>query len=186
MSKRQKIIFFIWVFIVFSLFSLYIFYPNFFEPQNLEKIFVHNLIISFGIYFILGTLRGLVSFPTTPMVLAGALIFPLWPFFILSLICIISSSIIAYYLSEYLGFDTYFKSKYPKRLQRLKKALGKSDIFIIIGWGFFPFVPTDMICYASKIMNVPLWKCLLGLLIGKGALCAIYIFGGGNIFQILF
>ncbi len=37
-------------------------------------------------------------------------------------------------------------------------------------------VPTDLIIYVASTLKIPLWKCLLGVLFGEGALNAFYLF----------
>jgi len=106
------------------------------------------------IYFILGTLRGFTLLPSTPMVLAGILILPAWPLFLINLACVFSSSSIVYYWGKYLEFDKYFEKKYPKQLHELQSALKGKEIPVITLWSFFPFVPTDLICYTSEIMQI--------------------------------
>ena len=49
---------------------------------------------------------------------------------------------------------------------------------IVILWSFFPLAPTDLVCYVCGALKVDLKKCLLGVVIGEGAICAIYIFMG--------
>ena len=49
---------------------------------------------------------------------------------------------------------------------------------IIIGWSFFPLAPTDLVVYVCGVLRVDVRKCLLGVLIGEGAICAIYTFAG--------
>ena len=123
--------------------------------------------------------------PSTPLVLAGMLVFPPALLYVVNFICIFTSSTIVYYWSGYVGCGEYFHKKYPQRLGQLKHALQERELSVIILWGFFPAVPTDMICYVSETLNIKLWKCLLGVAIGEGMICAIYIFGGGRIFDAL-
>ena len=40
-------------------------------------------------------------------------------------------------------------------------------------------VPTDLVIYVASTLKIPLWKCLLGVLLGEGALNAFYIFSVG-------
>ena len=74
---------------------------------------------------------------------------------------------------EDVGFD--------EAVELLKQALKKREFYVIALWGFFPAVPTDLICYVSETLHVKLWKCLLGVAVGEGVICAIYIFGGKSL-----
>ena len=51
---------------------------------------------------------------------------------------------------------------------------------IVIAWSFFPIAPTDLVVYVCGALNIDLKKCLLGVTVGEGAICAIYIFLGGQ------
>ena len=57
-------------------------------------------------------------------------------------------------------------------------ALEKNELPIIIAWSAFPLLPTDLICYICGTLEVGLKKMLLGVLIGEGITCAVYIFFG--------
>ncbi len=55
---------------------------------------------------------------------------------------------------------------------------------IIIGWSFFPLVPTDVICYVCGALRANFVKILLAILIDKGD-CGIYIFFGDGALRFL-
>ncbi len=59
------------------------------------------------------------------------------------------------------------------------------ELPVVIGWSFCPVLPTDIVCCVSGIMKLSLSKLLLGVLIGEGICCAIYIFCGNQIVQFL-
>lgn len=185
MKKRKRIVFSIWIVFVLGMLSVYFLNPQYFQAHHVKRIFSNNLVIGLWIYGIVGTFRGMTLLPSTPMVLAGMLVFPPALLYVVNFICIFTSSTIVYYWSEYLGCGEYFHKRYPQRLGQLKHALQERELSVIILWGFFPAVPTDMICYVSETLNIKLWKCLLGVAIGEGMICAIYIFGGGRIFDAL-
>jgi uncharacterized membrane protein YdjX (TVP38/TMEM64 family) len=75
-----------------------------------------------------------------------------------------------------------FESRYPEETRKVKGALKRKELPIIAGWSFFPVVPTDLIIYVASTLKIPLWKCLLGVLIGEGTLNAFYIFSAGLAF----
>jgi len=170
-----------WLIFICGSLSLYFFYPKFFAAENIRKMFSDNTTTNLIIYFILGTLRGFTLIPLTPMVLAGTLFLPLWSLFFVNLLCIFTSSTIVYYWGKYLEFDKYFSKKFPEQMAKLKLALQGREITVVTLWAFFPLVPTDMICYTGEIVGVKLWKCLLGVGIGEGVICAIYIWGGNSV-----
>ncbi len=176
MNKVKKIIFIIWIAFLISLLTFYFSHLQVFGTQNITNILGDNLIIGLLIFFIFWILRGFTLIPVTTLILAGILIFPPIPFFIINLISIIISSAIIFYWGKFLGFDKFFNRKYPKQLKKLHIALKRRELPFIIAWSFFPFVPTDMICYVCEILNIKLWKCLLWIAIGEWIICGIYIF----------
>jgi len=56
---------------------------------------------------------------------------------------------------------------------------------IVIGWSFFPLAPTDLICYVCGSLGVGVPKMLLGILVGEGIICALYIFLGRQLLSFL-
>ena len=105
--------------------------------------------------------------------------FPPMEAYLLNLVGIITSSTIVYHFARFVGLDHAFESRYPSQLTRVRVALRRKELPIIVGWSFFPAVPTDMIIYVASTLHIPLWKCLLGVLLGEGALNAFYIFSVG-------
>ena len=53
--------------------------------------------------------------------------------------------------------------------QRLRRCLGGSGLLerhglpIVIGWSFFPLLPTDAVVYVAGVVRMPLPKVLLGV-----------------------
>ncbi|MFH0929931.1 MAG: VTT domain-containing protein [Candidatus Moraniibacteriota bacterium] len=125
---------------------------------------------------ILGSLRGFALVPVTYLIVLGLLFFNPLPLFILTIIGILISSISIYFFSEFLRFDAFFEKRYPKQIHRLKTVFAKNELPIIIFWSFFPFLPTDLICYVAGSLRVDLKKLVLGVLIGEGITSGLYIF----------
>jgi uncharacterized membrane protein YdjX (TVP38/TMEM64 family) len=148
--------------------------------------FQHGLQIAFGlplfaaglVYLVVGCLRGFTLIPSTSIVIVALPFLPPWPLFGLTMAGIMVSSASIYFFSEWIGLDVIFERRYPVRLAQLKALLRRRELPIIIAWSFFPLVPTDAICYAAGVLRIDVRKCLLGVLIGEGAICALYIFLG--------
>lgn len=170
--------FYAWLTLVTVCLSLYLLRPDLFEPQRIRVFFSDNLLPGLTVYLLISTLRGFTLIPSTPIVLAGTLVFPPWPLFLVNMLAVCSSSLIVYYMARFLRFDDFFNNRYPRQIQTLTRLLNKKELPVISVWGFFPFVPTDMIVYVCSILHIRIWKTLLGVSIGEGVICAIYIFGG--------
>lgn len=131
-------------------------------------------------YLALGCIRGFTLIPATSLVLAGLLLFPPWPLFALTLGGILVSSAAVYRFAGAMQFDSFFKRRYPAQLSRLTGLLRRREFPIVVAWSFLPIAPTDLVCYVCGALKVDLKKCLLGVAVGEGAICGIYIFAGGR------
>ena len=67
----------------------------------------------------------------------------------------------------------------------MRAILQKHELPIIVGWSFFPLAPTDLICYVCGVLEINFPKFLLGVLLGEGAICAIYISAGASALRFL-
>jgi uncharacterized membrane protein YdjX (TVP38/TMEM64 family) len=172
---RQRTLF-IWIGVIVVTLILYVAKPDLFDIGFLRENVSNHKVPVLLLYLTILTFIGLTVIPSTPFAVAGVLLFPPVTAYIINLIGIITSSIVVYYFTKYLRLDVWLDSKYPARIEKIKKALLKKELPIIAGWSFFPLVPTDLIIYVSSTLNIPFWKCALGVLIGEGSLNAFYIF----------
>lgn len=176
---------YVWLAVIATSLSLYFFFPDLFAPENIRRYFFDNLVIGLLGYFIISTLRGFTLIPSTPIVLAGILVFPPVPLFLVNQMAVYSSSAIVYLMARQFRFDHYFHDRYPNQVRRLTVLLQRRELAVISVWGFMPVVPTDMIVYVCSVLRIKLWKTLLGVSIGEGVICALYIFGGAMTLSLL-
>ena len=165
-----------WIAVVVATLILYYAKPDFFDISFLRAYVIDHKLVVLSLYLIILTFIGLTIIPSTPFAIAGVLLFPPFTAYIINLIGIFTSSVVVYYFTKYLRLDLWLESKYPAKIEKVKKALRKKELPIIAGWSFFPVVPTDLIIYVSSSLNIPFWKCAVGIIIGEGTLNAIYIF----------
>ena len=66
---------------------------------------------------------------------------------------------------------------------RVRAALQRNPTTIVTAWSFLPIVPTDLICYVCGVMKISFARFMIGVLIGEGAICAIYIFAGSSLLE---
>jgi uncharacterized membrane protein YdjX (TVP38/TMEM64 family) len=162
-------------------------YVYFFHREALEDLLSGaastSLLAAGTVYVVLGCLRGFTLVPATSLVLLGLVFFEPWPLFLLTLVGILASSACVYYFAEALHLDEVLKRKHEKRMQQLQGLLERHGLPIVIAWSFFPLLPTDAVCYIAGIVRMPLTKMLLGVAIGEGAICAIYIFLGDSLLR---
>jgi uncharacterized membrane protein YdjX (TVP38/TMEM64 family) len=174
----------LWLALVTCAVYLYLFQRSFIQSQ-LQKAFYFSVLLGGAIYLLAGCLRGFTLIPSTYLVFVGIPIFPATPLFLLTITGILISSASIYWFSKSLRLDEYFEWVHKQRVARVKVLLQKNELPVIIGWSFFPFAATDLICYVCGILEVDFWKFLFGILIGEGGICAIYIFFGDHILRFL-
>jgi uncharacterized membrane protein YdjX (TVP38/TMEM64 family) len=137
----------------------------------------------YAAYVALGAVRGFTLVPSTTLVLAALPFVAPGPLLALTLVGIMLSSTSIYYFSAALRIDERVAKKHPEKIARLTALVNRYEMPIIIGWSFFPLAPTDLICYVCGVLRVRFWKFLLGVTLGEGAICAIYIYGGDQILR---
>ncbi|CAN5441952.1 TVP38/TMEM64 family protein [soil metagenome] len=159
--------------------SLYLFFFRYeVIRQELRSTMSASLFAAGLIYLLLGSLRGLSLLPATNLLALGILFIPPIPLLVLTLVGILISSASIYWFSESLHLEETLSPRHLRTMERLKSLLRHREFPIIVGWSFLPIAPTDLICYVCGVLRVDLKKCLLGVLLGEGAICAIYIFLG--------
>lgn len=184
-NKTKYILTAFWV--AFICASLYVY---FFNRDLITSQFLSfsgsSLIWAYIIYLVAGCLRGFTLIPITYFIVAGIVLLPPLPLYILTMIGVLVSSASVYYFSEYLNFDEYFEKNHGDYIKKIKDFLSKNELPIVIGWSFMPFLPTDLICYVCGTLDIDIRKFLLGVFIGEGVSCAIYIFLGKEILSRIF
>ena len=170
-------LFTLWVSIAVGALYLY-----FFQREAVQAELSNALSASFWIasitFLVIGALRPFTLVPGTfPVVVAMPFFDPL-VLTGLTLICIAVSSSICYWFAEAIHMDEFVERKYPNHIRKLKSLLEKHQLPIIIGWSFFLFLPTDVLCYVCGSLKINFKKFLFGIMIGEGTVYAIYIFAG--------
>ena len=175
----KKKTFVAWLLLVAALLILYFTHREVLDVEIIRGMVDKNRGIVIPVYLLILSLLGLTFIPSTPFAIAGVLLFNPGLAFILNLLGIITSSTIVYHFARFLGLGQAFEARYPHQTKKVQEALTNKELPIIIGWSFFPAVPTDLMIYVASSLGIPLWKCLLGVLIGEGILNAFYIFSVG-------
>ena len=131
-------------------------------------------------YLVIGCVRGFTLVPATYLLLVGLLVLPPIPLFLLTLAGIVISSAAVYSFAERMQLGRYFERHYAPQVARLRALVARHEFPIIVAWSFFPVAPTDVVCYVCGALRLDLTKCLLGVALGEGAICAIYVFLGAQ------
>jgi uncharacterized membrane protein YdjX (TVP38/TMEM64 family) len=179
LSVKKKILVVIWIlFLIFCIGTVLI-YPQEFTPQNIAAFLAKFKTSVLVVYLILSLLRGLTLVPSTPLVIAGTILFPNEPFWVLaiSIIGIVFSSTMIYYFSDYLGFGDYLENKKPQKIGKIKEHLQQPTGFLFVFlWSLFPFLPTDAVCYVAGVLRMKFTKFIAAMTFGETIICSIYIF----------
>ena len=172
----------------YALFALWILiaaaalYLYFFKREAVQAEMRDALSASFWVatisYLVIGSLRAFTLVPATFPLLIAMPFFDPWVLLALTIPCIAISSAICYLFAEVIHMDELFERKYPKQIGKLKELLQSYQLPIIIGWSFFLFLPTDLLCYVCGSLKINFRKFLIGVVIGEGTVYAIYIFLG--------
>ena len=177
--EHRKAILMVWIALLVS--SLYVYG---FHRDALQKLLLHVAASppawAYVVYLGLGCIRGFTLVPATYLVIAGMLVLPPLALYVLTVAGIIVSSAAVYHFAEAMRFDRFFERRYGPQVARLRALMLRRELPIVIAWSFFPIAPTDLVCYVCGALKIDLKKCLLGVTVGEGGICAIYIFLGGH------
>lgn len=182
----RKSIIAVWLLLIVTAFSAYLIWPEAFAPSSIARFLREFQNEALLIYLLISVIRGFTLLPSTPLVLAGTMIFPSSPWLVLtaSLFGILASSSMIYWFSDLLGFDEYFESKKPHHIRKIKSKMEHPfGLGFVALWAFFPLVPTDAVCYVAGTIRMHFSKFITAVLIGELVLCSLYVFGGGHLFS---
>ena len=179
---RRRLLLAAWLALVGSALYAFLFHRPFIQ-QQLSGAMSVSVVAGGAVYLLLGAIRGFTLIPSTTLVLAAVAFFPPVPLLALTIAGILISSACIYWFSESIGVDEVLKRRHPDAVARLTDLLQKHELPIIIGWSFFPLAPTDLICYVCGVLRVNFLTCLVGVAIGEGTICGIYIFFGDQVLR---
>ena len=176
---HRKALFVLWLGLLGGALYIYVFHRDALQ-ELLLQVSASPPAWVYVVYLALGCVRGFTLIPATYLVVAGMLVLPPLPLYALTVVGILVSSAAVYSFAEAMQFDRFFERRYGPQVARLRALMQSRELPIVIAWSFFPIAPTDLVCYVCGALKVDLKKCLLGVTIGEGAICAIYVFLGGH------
>ena len=169
-----------WLLFAGSIVYLYYSHAGFFESE-LREVTFRSAAMGYVLYLLVSSIRGLTLIPAATFLVLAIPLFPPVPLFTLTLLGILISSTSIYYFSKSLRLDKYFEQRYPSAVAKARNALKRRPTTIVAAWSFFPAAPTDVICYVCGAMKISFSRFILGVMIGEGAICALYVFVGANV-----
>ena len=163
------------------------------QPERFSEAAVASTLAAWGAwsfvgYVLLSMLRGVALVPSTPVVLAGGILFPdaIWLVLVVSMLGIVLSATLLYRFPGYGGYDAWLESKHPEQIARLRVHLVKprAQWFVAL-WAVTPVVPTDLICYVAGLVGMPFRRMIIGIVIGELPLVTAYILLGHRLAGVL-
>lgn len=151
--------------------------------QELRDVMSTSLWIAGLVYLALTILRGVIFMPAAPLVLLGIAFFPPLPLFILTIVGNLIPAACIYLFPEKLRLKEAFGEGHNKTIAHIHMLLNRGEFWVITVWSFLPFTPTDVIVYVCGLARINFKKTMLGVAVGSGANCAIYIFLGDYILR---
>jgi uncharacterized membrane protein YdjX (TVP38/TMEM64 family) len=180
LSSPIRVVFLLlWAAVVVTAVAFYLSRPTDFTATNIALFverFESQVLL---VYLAMSALRGFTLLPSTPLVLAGTILFPGAPWLVLvvSIVGIVISSSLIYFCSEALGFSHYFETKKPLAVARIRRRLEHPyGLAFVAAWAFFPFVPTDAVCYVAGTAKMHFPRFITAVIAGELVLCSIYVF----------
>jgi uncharacterized membrane protein YdjX (TVP38/TMEM64 family) len=184
LSKSRCLMIVGWLALVAGALYVYFYHPAVIG-STIQRAASVSTFWAYTLYLILGCMRGFTLIPTTYLLLLGIVFLPPMPLFVLTMIGTVVSSAAIYYFAASFRLRDYFERKNKKQIAAIESGLQQYELPVIIGWSFFPILPTDVVCYVSGMMKVNITKVLLGIFIGEGICSAMYIFFGQSLFRFL-
>lgn len=176
----------LWLLVIVTAIGTFILYPQFFTAGQIAAFLFQFQNEIWIVYLGMSVIRGFTLLPSTPLVIAGTLLFPAQPFAVLvvSMTGILLSSAMIYYFSDFLGFSEYFEKHKPDLTHKIKARLeGSAGMAFVALWAFFPLVPTDLVCYVAGTTKMNFVKFIAAIFVGELILCVMYIFSVRHLFN---
>ena len=131
-------------------------------------------------FFLIQLLSVVIApIPSNVTALAGAVLFGMWPSFLMTWLAVAGGSVLVFWLARVLG-QRFVERLVNQRVadKYLEVIRRKRDIFLILVF-LFPFFPDDLICILAVLTDIPLHRFFLIVLLTRpwGLLVAC-AFGG--------
>ena len=173
----RRVLIVVWAIVAVTTILLFLFQRDVID-EVLQDTAGTSLAAAATLYVAFACLRGFTLIPLTSLVLVGIVVFPPGLLFALTLVGIVVSSLLIYYFSGALHVEEILQAKHARQLDRVRALLDRHGFLIIVAWSFFPLTPTDLICYLAGVARINILVYLAGVIVGKGGICAVYIYFG--------
>jgi uncharacterized membrane protein YdjX (TVP38/TMEM64 family) len=175
----QKAIQYFWWLSLAGVLALLLFFPSLLSVSKIQAAVAGNFTSSALIYFALCTLRALTLIPATTFFIAGMIVFKdnFWLVYFTMVLTVMLSSYVHYEYAHILGFDSFFKKRFPKQIDKMRTILNKKNVgfWTLFIWGITPFVPSDLMYYVAGIVRMKKTIFFTGIFLAVCTLFGAYI-----------
>ena len=175
----------LWAVSVVVLSGLYFLRPDLLEPERVAGVLRGSGQPVLLGYVVLSVVRAFTLVPATVLVIAGTLLFPDRPWFVMSssLGGVVVSTLLIYYFFDFLGLGALFERRHAARVRWLEQQMARKGFWLVAGWAAFPVVPTDVICYVAGTLRMPVARFAAAVALGKLPLIAFYVWATGTLVE---
>jgi len=185
LNIARKGLFITWFAILLLGTIYYLTHRELFTAERLADYVLYNKEQLLLVYALLFIVRGFTLLPSTPLVIAGTMVFQSQPFLVLfiSMCGIMASTVMIYYFSDRLGLSDFFGKKYAQKMGKVRERLERpSGLLFLVFWAFFPAVPTDLASYVAGTIRMNFGRFFLAVFIGELILCSACVFAAESFF----
>jgi len=188
LNKYRTALKYVWLIVLVTTFLFYLFFPEFFTAEFLKDSVKNNefkILISY-VFFIL--IRPILLIPSTAVLIIGIALYPDSLLFLLfiNMLGILIGATLLYYAGIFLTPEKFFSEKKMKSLPKIKDKINDYGFPIVLGWSFFPIVPTDLICFVAGATRMHFIKFITALCLGELILVSLYLWTGKGLLDYFF
>lgn len=187
MSRYKRFLQLFWIALISFAVTSYMLRPDWFDADQFIDFRDSNLTLCMITYSVITLIRALFFIPSTVTLLIGIALFPeeFWFLLAINLAGIMSGSLLLYFAAIFFNSEELFNARQLKSLPKIKSKINRFGFTIVLAWSFFPFVPTDLICFVSGSTRMPLKKFVPAIFIGETALVCLYLITGQELLDLL-
>jgi uncharacterized membrane protein YdjX (TVP38/TMEM64 family) len=144
---------------------------NFLSPKMI-KAFLNDTypILSYLIYILILTIRGLTLIPGTAFIITGVYLFPVWQVYVAIQVAIACYCLIIYKFSHKISFNI------PQKILDYEHKIKSKEIPIIFALCFIPGISINILIYFLSIIDIKLKNIFIGIISGTLITSIFYIY----------
>lgn len=179
---------YVWVILLVTSLTLYFCFPQYFSAKYFKENLNYNATIILWCYVLFTCVRSIFFIPSTAVLILGIALYPDSFAFLLyiNMLGILIGAILLYLAGNYFTPEQFFSEKKIKSLPKIKDKINTHGFGIVLGWSFFPLVPTDLICFVSGATRMNFFKFITAMFLGELVLVTIYLWTGKGIIDLIF